>query len=236
MFYIISQADDIGRLVLIYVVQLIFSFIFLFIAYKILTRNRNRLTITLSCFYLSEGFGFILGAVYLSFKVNPLVFILYFSAIYLILFGQIFLVIFILNLLKVDFKIKNQYVIIFLYAIVAFIILNIPGAISINEETNWTPIWSWSLLIILYIFSICVVVLPFMYFYWKLYRSFEDKDLKKKLKYFITGFFGIAITWFGGILYNTWANLYFNSIWNFVLPFVLIPSALIIYYAWGYKI
>lgn len=236
MLNLLSQSDDIGRIVLIYVVQLIFSFIFLFLAYRILHRNRNRVTLTLSGFYISEGVGFIFGAMYLPLRINPIVYILYFCAIYLVVIGQIYLVLFVLNLLKIDFKLKNQAMILGIYAIAVFIILTIPGGITINENTNWIPIWSFQLLIIIYIFTTCVIVLPFLFLFFKLYRSFEDKDLKKKLKYFFVGFCGVATTFYGGSLYNSWINPLFNQIWNYLLLFILIPSALLIYYAWGHKI
>ncbi|MCK4686876.1 MAG: hypothetical protein KAT66_02005, partial [Candidatus Lokiarchaeota archaeon] len=59
------QGNDFARILTIYLTQLIFSGIFLIIAYKILKRNRNRLTLTLSGFYFSLSIGFILNAVYL---------------------------------------------------------------------------------------------------------------------------------------------------------------------------
>lgn len=236
MFFILFQGDEIGRIFAILVAQLLFSFIFLYLAYKILKRNRNRLSITLSSFYISEGIAFILGAIYLPIRINPIVYILYFGAVYLIFIGPIFLLMFILILLKIDFKLKNQLIIIIIYALIVFILLNLPGGISINEDTNWTPLWSLSFILILNLFMTCVIVIPFFFLFTKLYKTFEDKALKKKLKYFLIGFCGIIITFYGGGLYNTQIYPLFNFIWNFVLLFILIPSALLIYYAWGHGI
>ena len=236
MFFLLFQADDIGRFFAILVAQLLFSFIFLYLAYKILKRNRNRLSITLSSFYISEAIAFILGAIYLPLRINPIVYILYFGAVYLIFIGPIFLVMFICILLKIDFKLKDQVIIILIYALIVFILLNLPGGIMINEDTNWIPLWSLTLLLILHSFITCVIVIPFFLLFSKLYKTFEDKDLKKKLKYFLIGFCGIIITFFGGGIYNTQIYPLFNFVWNFVLLFILIPSALLIYYAWGHGI
>ena len=230
------QGTDIGRLVIIYIVQLSFTCIFLYLAYKILNRNKNRLTLTLSGFYISEGIAFIFAAIYPLLRVNPLVYILYFISVYLILLGQIFLVIFLLNLLKTNFKLKNQNIIIIAYAITAFILLNFGGTITLNEDTNWIPVWSWSLVIFLYIFVTCVIVIPFIFLFLRVYNNFEDKDLKKKLKIFFIGFLGITISFYGAAIYNTQTNTTFNFIWNFVEVFLTIPPGLLIYYAWAHQL
>jgi len=235
---LIIESNDLGRLLAIYVAQLVLSAIFLILAYKILKRNINRLTIILSGFYISSALAFILNAIYLPIRLNPIVYVLYFTAAYLILFSPIFLVLFNINLLKLDteFTLKKQYIIIFSYGIAVFILLNYPGGITINEGTNWTPDLSWDFLIIIYIFGLCVIVLPFILLFLKLYKKFEDKKLKKKLMVFFIGFCGILFTFYGMILSNTWDEPIFKSIWNILALFILIPSGFLIYYAWGRQI
>jgi hypothetical protein len=119
---LILQENDFGRLFAIYVIQLLFSGIFLFLAYKILKRNKNRLTLLLSSWYILVGSAFILNAIYPPLRVNPIVYILYNSIIFLNLFGSIFLIIFLINLLKTDedFSLKKQLTIICLYAVSIF--------------------------------------------------------------------------------------------------------------------
>lgn len=227
--------DDLGRIISIYIIQPLFIVIFLFITYKILKRNRNRLTLILSGFYISVAFAFIINAIYVPIKSNPIVYILYFITVFLILFGEIFLLIFILFLYKMNSNITTKHLItvLTLYAFLIFSILYLPNGITINEKTNWYPVWSWSFLIIVFFFTFCFLVIPFIFIFIKLYANFEDKNLKKKLKYFFIGFCGIFISFFGGMLYVTWYESFFRAIWNPILFFILIPSAILIYYGIG---
>jgi len=238
MLFVILNTNDIGRLIIIYVIQLFLSGIFLFLAYKILRRNRNRLTTILSSFYAVEAIAFIFNAIYPSIGFNPGTFIIYFIAAYLISFGPIFLILFNINLIRIDseFTIKKQTIIILIYGLSIFLLLNIPGGITINEETNWSPLYSWYFLIILYIFFSVVIIVPFIFQIIKLYRTFEDKNLKKKLRYFIVGFSGYIFSFYGVILYNTWNEPTFRLIWNVLILVILIPSASLIYYAWIHRL
>jgi hypothetical protein len=231
---LILQENDFGRLLIIYVTQLLFSGIFLFLAYKILKRNKNRLTLLLSSFYISVGSAFILNAIYPPLRVNPIVYILFNIIIFFSLFGPIFLIIFLINLLKTDedFSLKKQLTIICLYAVSLFLILNFPGGITINEDTNWRPVYSWSFLIVLYIFMTCIIAMPFFFLFLKLYNGFEDDNLKKKLMYFFIGFCGVAFVTYGAVLYNTWDDPIFKAIWIY-LSFIVVLSGYLIYYGMG---
>lgn len=229
------QANDLGRLLIIYISQTSLSIIFLYIAYKILRRNRNRLTIILSGFYISVASAFIINAILVPLRVNPIVFILYFITIFLILFGQIFLVMFNLFLNKLETKIPIRHLMFYIsiYAILIFSILLFPNGITLNEETDWRPVWSWSFLIIMIIFSACFIVIPFISLFIKAYRRFEDKSLKKKMRYFFIGFCGVIFSYFGGMFYVTWNDPLFRTIWYLVVLFILIPSCILIYYGIG---
>lgn len=233
------QENDIGRILIIYIPQLLVSVIFLSLAYKILKRNRNQLTLILSGFYISEAVGFIVNAIYVPLRVNPLVNILYFIALYLILFGPIFLILFNISLLKKEYSYisTNKIIIIIsIYAIAIFFILLFPGGLIINDQTNWRPIWNWSFLILIYLFMSFVILLPFTFLTYKLYKLFEDKGIKKRLKLFFIGFLGVAIALYGAFLYNTWYNLIFRTIWNIIAMILIISSILLIYYAWIHQL
>ena len=228
--------QEFNRYLLIYIVALAISLIFFIIAFILLKRKRNQLTIILSCFYIIEATGFIINAIYPPLRINPLVYILYFIALFLILFGQIFLILFNLLLLKREnIKISNNKItiIILFYAFIIFSILYFPNGFIINEQTNWRPIWSWSFLIIIYVFMTGVILLPFTFLFYKLYKRFEDKDLKKRLKLFFIGFLGMAIGLYGAFLYNTWDNYFFRTIWTIIVSFLAIGSGVLIYHAWS---
>ncbi len=214
--------------------QMIVAFIFIFIAYKILRRNRNRITYSASSFYFIMAIAFILNAIYFTIRVNPLVLILYFITAYLFFFSAIFLITFNILLLQSEkiFTKEKQLIIILVYGILLFCSLFLPEGIAINENTNWAPQWSWSLLIIMYIFTISLIIVPFFYTSIKIYSLFKDDNLKKRWKYYISGFIGFAIILSGNILYCTWNNATFRTILTFV-TITLVLFAVLIYYGIG---
>jgi len=234
----IVQIEDVERLVIIHLIQVVFCLVFLFIAIKILKRHKNRLTWSLSSFYILNGVGFIFAIGRLFFRVNPGMYILYSIALYLIFLSMIFLVLFNINLFKLDNELstKKLMLIILFYAILIFSILCVPNGFTVSEETNWFPVWSWTFLIIIYIFTAIVIVLPFTYYFFKIYKTFEDKKLKRKLILFFIGFLGIALGWYGGTLYNTWDNSIYRTIWPPIALINALLSGCLIYYTWGREI
>jgi len=238
MFFLILSENGFNRLFLIYISQLLFSSIFLFTAYKILKRNRNRLTLTLSFFYISISIGFIFNAVYVPFEINPLVTILVFLSSFFILFGPIFLVLFNVIIFKTEkqniSKLERIYII--LYVFILILCLLIPQGIKINESTEWRPIFSWLFLIVIYIFITAFILLPLYILSAKLYKSFEDINLKKKLKFFFLGIFGLAFTLYGIVLYNTYHDPIIRSIISIIDSLIMLLSATLIYYAWVHRL
>ncbi|NVM36738.1 MAG: hypothetical protein HWN81_14170 [Candidatus Lokiarchaeota archaeon] len=219
------------RYFIIFVLQSVVIIFFLIITFRILKRNRNRLTSILSTFYLLVTSGLFFNLVLLPINNNPTSKILYFITYLLITFGQIFLVVFLRNLLNldVDTNSKLDFFIIFLYASLISIPFFIPEGFSFNESTNWIPIYSWNFLKILYSILTVMIIIPSTIIFKKLYDKFEKNDLKKKLRYFTAGSYGMFFTSYGAILYNTWQNPIFKLVWTF-LSLIIIPSAFLIYY------
>ena len=230
----IFQETEWTRFFLIVIIQSFICVLFLSLAHKILRRNQNRLTLILSGFYISEALGLIMNIIYYPLKINPLVYILHFITCFFIGFGQIFLVIFLLNLFKLDkdFNMKKHVIIISSYAISIFLLLIFPGGITINENTNWRPVFSWTFLVSLYIFFTCFIIIPTIILSIEIYKKFENKNLKRKLKLFFLGINGTFFAYYGSLLYNTWDDPLFRAIWS-VLSLIIIPSGLLIYYGIG---
>lgn len=195
------------------------------------------MTLTLSIFYILPGTGFILNLIFLPLSTTKIGYILYFIMTYLIIFGFIFIVIFIIKLLAIDpnYTSKTQLIIVLSYAALVLLLLVFPGGITINEETNWRPKWSLPFLIITNLFFTFSIFIPTIIFSLKLNKRFEDKKLKRKLKYFFTGIIGMFISIYGLILYNTWDNPIYKIIWTF-LSLTVVPSGLLIYYGIGHKL
>lgn len=215
--------------------QTTLSLFLFYLAIKILKRKFNHITLTLSAFYIFPGMGFLLNLIQMLLSTTILGYILYFVAAFLILFGFIFLLIFInyFNKINSTFISKRSKIIIFAYGISILLLLNFPGGININENTNWTPVYSWLFLIIIYIFFTFSIFIPSIILWIMAYKKFEDNLLKRRFKFLIIGIIEMFIAFYGLILYNTWDNPIFKSIWTFMVFLIVIPSEFLIYYGIG---
>ena len=83
-----------SRLLFVFIIQPILIFAFSFVAYRILRRNRNKITITLSLFYILTAVGFTLNVIFLImalFGSELLLYIIYSFSSLFVIFPQIFL-------------------------------------------------------------------------------------------------------------------------------------------------
>ena len=85
--------------------------------------------------YLFIGTGFILNIVILFVKENPLTFILYLTALYLVIFSPTLPLVFVKKLLNVNpnAKSKKDILFTFFFGFLVFLILSIPEGITINH-------------------------------------------------------------------------------------------------------
>lgn len=229
------QDPEIFRISIVLVVQTFVLVLFFYLAFKILKRKIDITTITLSLFYIIIGSGLVLSGIFFFMSTSPIGLIIYYLGAYCILFGQLFLVAFIYNILKFSQSIKSikQISIILLFGLISLLlILFFPEGITISSETNYAPKYSWPFLITLYIFFTITVVLPSLIFFRRLYKLFEDRDLRKKLRFFLIGICGFFFSFYGLILYNTWQDSLFRLIWGF-MSFIVLPSGYLIYYGIG---
>ena len=225
-------------MLIVFIPQLILASIFLYIAIKLLKRNRIRPIVTLSMFYIFSATGLIFNAIFLliaEFKpeVTFLLVSLYFLSFYPILFSPIFIITFMITVLKLDdvFTVKKQSIIVLIYGLITFFVFFTPEGIRFTEE--WRPIFSWTLLtLILIVFSIFILI-PTIIYSRRLLKTFKDKILKKKLLTFIIGVIGIMISVYGAAFYITWQDPTFRSLWSVITVLLIIPSAISIYYGIG---
>lgn len=234
----IVQITDWSRIVLVLFMHTFIAILLYYLALRILKRNYNKTTLTLSMFYILPGTGFLLNLMFLPLSTTVIGYVLYFIAAYIILFGFIFLIVFIKNLIYIesDTTSKKDLTIITIYAIIILIIFNYPGGIIISEKTGWAPLFSWTFFLIIYIFFTIFITLPAIFLSIKLYKTFIDLKLKKKLKYFFIGVFGMLIAFYGLILYNTWPDPLFRTLWTLIVFIIVIPSGILIYYGIGQNI
>lgn len=231
----IFQGTEWTRALFILIVYPILVILFLILAYKVLKRNRNRASITLSMFYIILGAGLMLNIFFLLATavtdVEFILYLLYFSSSFLTIFSFIFIIIFMNIILKMDFTNKKYLLIILLYALGCILIHLFPGGITLTE--NWTPVYGWIFFILAYTFITFTVVAPSILYSIRLSRKFIDRDLKKKLNMFLIGITGVIFTLYGAILFNTWQEPIFKSIYSVLGLVILITSGLLIYYGIG---
>ena len=232
------QSTDLSRLSIVFIGQLILASIFLFIAIKLLRRTRPRPIITLSIFYFLTSSGLIFNILHVIIRtINPenvvLLKVIYFLTFYPPLFSAIFILTFIISILKLGdvFTIKKQLIITLIYGFVTLLIFFIPDGIIFSTE--WRPIYSWGFFAAIYASFTIFITIPTIWYSRRLVRTFQDRILKKKLMTFLFGVFGMYLVVYGAALYLTWQNPLFTTIWSVVTFFLMIPSAILIYLGIG---
>ncbi|MBY9008904.1 MAG: hypothetical protein KGD74_03450 [Candidatus Lokiarchaeota archaeon] len=226
------------RIILVFGLQPVFVFFFLYIAYLIFKRKITQATKVLLIFYILTGFGLIFNMVAVLItltKIEWISFLSYAIMSYFVFIPQIFLVLFILKLLNnpVGFNKKKQNIYFILFCIITLLIIMIPGGITVNESTNWAPRYSWVFLIIVYIFYSSFIFIPILVNLIKLLKTFEDKSLRRRLLLFSYGTIGVMIGVYGAALYNAWDEPTYRLIWSLIQLFLIPTSSLLIYYGIG---
>ena len=222
---------DLARFIQVFIVQGFAGFFYLFVWFKILKREARGLNLILSNFYLFVAAGVITNIVYVNIFDATIVYILHFITYYLLCLSLIFLLIFVLVLLKSEnvVTIQKQIILVVIFSILIFGLWFIPNGITINASTLWKPEWSW--FFFLYSITVCSVfaIVPTIYYSFKIDKSFKFKDLRKKWRYFLIGIGGYFFLYYGTSLSNTLADPTFRLIWSF-LSLPCIASLYFIYY------
>jgi len=226
------------RIIFIFGLQPIVIIFFLYIAYLILKRKITQATKSLLLFYILTATGFFFNIIVVLISLTEIEWISTFAyslVSFFLLFPQIYLVLFILKLLNnpIDFNKKKQRIYLILFSILSFLIVIIPGGITVNESTNWGPSYSWVLLITIYIFYSSFIVIPIVVNLIKLLKTFEDKLLRRRLLLFYYGTIGVIVGIYGAALYNTWDEPTFKVVWSFIQLILIPTTSLLIYYGVG---
>lgn len=231
------QESSFLRFFTVLITQPILFIICFVLAYKILKRKHTRFTINLSLFYLLEGIGLFLNLIYISFsiflKLEILLSVMYYIISFTILFGCIFLPLFIFQLIKPVFKLRNYLIIVIIYGLFCVLLFSFPNAIVISENFNWIPHYNLIFSLLTIIFYTITVAIPSFILILNVYNNFEDYFLKKKLRYFSLGVMGFEISFYGLVLFNTFHNTVFRLIWPPILFLLNVPSLILVYYGVG---
>ncbi|MHA2282493.1 MAG: hypothetical protein ACXAC5_16745 [Promethearchaeota archaeon] len=238
---VLYQLDTI-RAITIYGAQGILFAFFIFLAYKILKRDRKRLNIIFSLFYLSVGVGLFINFIYAPIADASIVLILNFLTNFFIYFAPVFLVVFELILLKSEKVITftKQLALITIYGVALFsmvFFLFVDGwGVNIGPSTNWAPDWENAFFIYVVIVVSLGCIVPTLYFAVKISKKFEDETLEKRWKFFIIGVCSLYIFMYGIFVSNTLADPDFRTIMGALGLILAIIGGYLIYYGVGKSI
>ncbi|MFX1356405.1 MAG: hypothetical protein ACFFA8_03895 [Promethearchaeota archaeon] len=216
--FILVQTFDVPRFIQVFIVQGLIGFVYLFVAFKILRREKKGINFTLSVFYICGGVGVTINIIYSLILNETIVYVLYFLTYYILCLSLIFLLTFVLLVLKSEkiITIRRRFMIIFIFGASIFGVWFIPNGITINDTTNWKPVWSWPFFIYSILICTFIAIGPAIYFSIKIYNKFKHEELKKKWRYFLIGIFAYFFLYYGTSLSNTLANQTFRLIWSLI--------------------
>ena len=222
----LGQLDAV-RFIQIFIVQGFMSFLYFFMAYLILRRGTKRLNLNLTAFYLSIGIAGVINMIYAPMQIffgpsHQIVYMLHFITYYLYCISLIFLLLFILIILKSDrvISLKVEILSISLFGLLLLGLWFIPGGIQFNTY-DAKPHWNWAFGI--YSFIICsMVIIPTLYYSLVLYRKFDFEELQKKWRYFILGESAFFFLYYGTTLSNMLNDPGFRTLWSILGIFSLV--------------
>ncbi len=203
---VLYQLESPMRVLTIYVAQGLVFVVFLYLAYRILKRDRKRLNFIFSGFYIFASLGIFFNFIYGPIDVIGVVLILNFLTNFCTFFAPIFFVVFNLILLKSEKVITTfkQFAILFGFGVymfsMIFFVLTPGWGVAFNAD--WAPVWYLPFFLYVVIGVTVFAIVPLLYLSFKVYNKFEDEKLKKKWKFFILGICALIIFMYGIFISN----------------------------------
>jgi hypothetical protein len=236
---LLFQNEFFVRLVIVSIFQIWPVFYGSYFAYRLLKRAKNRLTYTLSAFFITLALTYFFATLSAYIVNTPFSYIMYVISIYIFVFSQSFLINFSWLLTKLDEKSchsKNHlritlYAISTLYVLVIAILFN---GITMDASTGWIPTYSWFFLGINWAYILIFYIIPQIYFSLKILKVYEGIVLKRRLNRFIIAVFLELLVLSILFLYNTWIdNVIFRTLYIFVMPELATFAAYLVYKGFG---
>ncbi|HEY0089757.1 MAG TPA: hypothetical protein VGB37_12995 [Candidatus Lokiarchaeia archaeon] len=232
----ISQTGqmDLARIITIYVVYLGMAIFNMFLIFLVLRRDTKKLNKIFCGFYLCSAIGLIINVIYAPLEVNPLVLILHFITYYLFCLAFCFLLIFNLILLKSE-KIltsKKQLIIFVVYSALLMALVFIPNGIVIDDTTGWKP--TYSLIFFIYAISIvsCIGIIPIVHYSIEIYKTFEDKIIRKRWKMYFIGMFIYFVVFYLTSISN-YLNIQSFRVFISIISLLLFGAIVLVYLGVG---
>ena len=228
------QTIPVSRVVQVFIIFLGGGIFFLILAFLIIRKNKNRLNYTISGFFIFIFLGGVFNAIYalLTTHVDEgTVVTLHIITYFFFCLAQIFLLLFNILLMKSEklITIKKQLIILGIYSALLLVLFFIPDGVRINENTYYRPHWNLQFFIYANIVWIGFAMIPTLYTSYKLYKMFEDPEIKKRWKIYMIGTIMIYIELFGVGVMILINDPFLRQIWNIYDVSVLIGAFLIYY-------
>lgn len=231
---------SLARIIQIYAVQGILCAFFIFLAVRIITRQRKKLNYYFSMFYIFEAIGIIINFIYAPLENEFLVKILNFLTNFFTFYAVIFLLVFIILLYKTEkaFEQKKQLILFILTGALFFCMVFlafIPDlGVEMNEANDFTPNWGWLFFIYVTCITTAFSTIPTVYYILKIYRSFKDKNLKKRWRYFFGGVIFLYILLYIIFTRNTFfSGTILSTILSLIGLIFAVCAGLLMYYGVG---
>ena len=231
-----------GRILTVYIAQGVILVAFLYLAIRILLRDRKRLNVIFAGLYISPAIGVLINFIYAPLTDVNIVLILNFFTNFGFFYAPIFIVVFDLILLKSEKVIPTgkQLIILIIFGIAMFsmlFFLFIPEfGVTINEGTGWSPVWSLPFFIYVTLIETIGATIPSLYFSLQIYKKFEDEVLKKKWKSFIYGFIALMTFMYAIFISNALGNPTFRLIIGIIGLILAISGGFLMYKGVGKQI
>lgn len=130
-----------------------------------------------------------------------------------------------------NFNLKKITIIVTLYGILCWSLYLVPGGITFTS--NWTPVYSIPFFIYLFVIFTSYLTIPTIFYSIRLYTLFKARNLKDKLRLFLSGVFLMLATVYGAIYFNTTSEPIFKTLWSIFAFFMEIAAGLLVYYGIG---
>ena len=227
------------RLIIVSIVQCWPIFYNSYFTYKLLKRNKNRVTYSLSSYFITSTIALIVLLISIFTAATPCSYPIYMMGYYLFFYCYSFLNVFIWLVLQADKKTSLRLILIVIgfYSISCCYIFIVGigfGGIQYGVSTGWIPVFTPYFALISWMYILLFYLIPEILIAIKLFRSFKSSPIRNRIYLIgVSIIIGFAVVGFT-ILYNFWID---NSLYRGIHTFINLPlgtlSAFLLYKSLG---
>ncbi|NHJ20131.1 MAG: hypothetical protein EAX91_04245 [Candidatus Lokiarchaeota archaeon] len=227
------------RIIIVLIVQVWPIFYGSILAYKILKRRKNRSTYTLATPFILNSITYFLATLSILFLNTPFAYILYITGIYFYAYCHCFFIILSWILVRLDDQAPfwKFILIVSFYGIISTYVFWIGfyfKGIRYDASTTWIPTYSLFFLLFSWSFLVIFILIPQIYFSFKLKKIFEGATLRRRINMYLVSFYLEFLVVFSVFLYNTWIdNQIYRIFYLVIMPATSTIAAFLVYKGFG---